>query len=331
MHRSPFFTATRRMFSLFFQNSLKRKEGTLIDQNETKKASEAFSNFFTVIKRLTEDDGCPWDKVQTPLSMRQSLVEETFEAIDAIHSNDSNHAKEELGDVLLNVLMIAYMYEKNGCFTVSDCINEVAEKIVRRHPHVFPQSEGAACMDKAPESPDEVLNQWDKIKRDVENRGEEKTILDEVPKGFPPLLKAYKMQKKAAKKGFDWKSCEPVLEKIMEELAEIKEARLNLEKIQNAEKKGGRTEKAFEVSSSAALNKAQIDLEGEVGDVLFAIVNYARHLGVNPENALIRTNEKFYRRFSFVEQKMRDNNIPMDNAHLSEQNAFWDEAKLQGK
>ena len=297
------------------------------EQNETKKASESFSQFLNVIKRLMDEDGCPWDKVQTPLSMRQDLIEETFEAVDAINADDALHAKEELGDVLLNVLMIASLYEKRGQFSVSGCIDEVAQKIVRRHPHVFPQSEGAVCMNETPDSPDEVLSQWDRIKRNVEHRAEGKTILDDVPKGFPPLLKAYKLQKKAAKKGFDWDAPEPALEKIIEELAEVKEAHSHFEKIQDAEKQAGRTEKPFEISSSAALNEAQAALESEVGDVLFATVNYARHLGVNPEMALSRANEKFYRRFSYVEQKMRENNIPMDNAHLPEKDAFWNEAK----
>lgn len=301
----------------------------MIDDNETQKATAAFTNFLNVIKKLREPDGCPWDKEQTPLSMRRDLIEETFEAADAITAKDAAHAKEELGDVLLNAVMIAYMYEQSGDFTVADCINELAQKLVRRHPHVFPQSEGKSCVTESVQTSGQVLSQWDRIKETVEGRGTERSILDEVPQGFPPLLKAYKMQKKAAKRGFDWSDIQPVYGKITEELSEAEDARRALEAVRQTGQSGADAE-PFTNAARQELNDAQLHLEEEIGDVLFAVVNYARKLGVDPESALNRTNSKFYRRFSFVEAKMKENDIPMDNAHLKEEDAFWDEAKRNG-
>ena len=194
----------------------------MINDNDTYEAAEAFTRFLNVIKKLREPDGCPWDKEQTPLSMRRDLVEETFEAVDAITQEDAPHAREELGDVLLNTMMISYMYEQKGDFKIAGEINELAEKLIRRHPHVFPQSEGKACVTETVTDSRQVLNQWDRIKENLEGRNTG-SILDEVPQGFPPLLKAYKMQKKAGKRGFDWKDLQPVYDKITEELHEVEE------------------------------------------------------------------------------------------------------------
>ena len=261
--------------------------------------------------------------------MRRDLVEETFEAVDAITHDDASHAREELGDVLLNTIMISYMYEQKGDFKIADAINELAEKLIRRHPHVFPQSEGKACVTEKVTDSRQVLNQWDRIKENLEGRNTG-SILDEVPQGFPPLLKAYKMQKKAGKRGFDWRDLQPVYDKITEELHEVEEARCSLERVkQESEKNSGITE-PFEMKSNDKVNSAQLHLEEEIGDLLFAVVNYARHLGVDPETALNRTNRKFYQRFTFVEQQMKDAGIPMDYEHLKEEDEFWNEAKRRG-
>jgi tetrapyrrole methylase family protein/MazG family protein len=263
--------------------------------------------------------------------MRRDLIEETFEAVDAISQNDDAHAKEELGDVFLNTAMISYMYEQQGSFKVAEVLTELADKLIRRHPHVFPQSEGKTEAKGEVKSSDEVLNQWDRIKQNVEGRKGD-SILDEVPEGFPPILRAYKLQKKAAKKGFDWDSPELVEEKIDEEFAEVKEAKAERNKAARAEggtgaPSGGKKTEPFTVSSNEALDTAQLHLEEEIGDLLFAVINYARKLGVDPETALTRTNQKFYRRFTYVEKKMAENNIPMDHDHLKEEDNFWNEAK----
>lgn len=268
-------------------------------------AEKAFNRLYNVVSILRSENGCPWDKEQTPLSMRQDLIEETFEAVDAITQNDAEHAKEELGDVLLNATMISYMYEQKGNFAVADVFNELSEKLIRRHPHVFPDSEGQVAAVEKVKNPDQVLNQWDRIKENVEGR---KTgcILDEVPGGFPPLLKAYKFQKKAAKKGFDWDNIDDVKAKVREEFEEAESARIERDAAvskQNA--------KVFERNSAREADEAQKRLEEEIGDFFFALVNYARKLGVDPETALSRANKKFYRRFSYVQDKMQENGHEM--------------------
>lgn len=306
-----------------------------VDCESTKATTNAFTYFFKTIQTLRAAGGCPWDREQTPLSMRRDLIEETFEAVDAISQNDAEHTKEELGDVFLNASMISYMYEQEGSFKVAEVLTELADKLIRRHPHVFPQSEGKSEAKGAVKSSDEVLNQWDRIKQNVEGRKGD-SILDEVPQGFPPILRAYKLQKKAAKKGFDWDTPELVEEKIEEEFAEVKEAKIERNKAAGATEGTGASAggtsthtEPFTVNSNATLDAAQLHLEEEIGDLLFAVVNYARKLGVDPETALTRTNQKFYRRFTYVEKKMAENNIPMDHAHLKEADEFWNEAKLQ--
>lgn len=285
-------------------------------------AQEEFQRFFDTIKALRAPNGCPWDKEQTPLSMRNDLIEEAFEALDAISEKNPEHAKEELGDVILNATMISYMYEQENHFTVADVYKELTDKLIRRHPHVFPESEGQSCVEQKTSTPEEVLQQWDRIKSNLENR-KSSSILDEVPNGFPPLLKAYKMQKKAAKKGFDWKDLKPVKDKIFEELNEVEQAYENLQQF----KQEASNAKPFTVNSSETANELQLHLEEEIGDLLFSVVNYARHLNVDPSVALNRTNQKFYKRFSYVEQEMTKANIPMDYEHLKEQDNFWNQAK----
>lgn len=293
----------------------------LVLKGEFNTAEKAFNRLYNVVKILRCPEGCPWDKEQTPLSMRRDLIEETFEAIDAITQEDSFHAKEELGDVMLNATMISYMYEQKGDFSVAEVLNELAEKLIRRHPHVFPESEGSVCANTPVKNGEQVLNQWDRIKENVEGRKTE-CILDEVPQGFPPLLKAYKMQKKAAKKGFDWDNVEDVKAKITEELAEVEEARLKVNELLK-----NQDAHVFEMKSSKEADEAQKELEGEIGDLLFAVVNYARHLGVDPETALNATNTKFHKRFSYVQKKMEENEIPMIQENLSKMDEFWNEAK----
>lgn len=293
------------------------------DLTKREAAVSAFKRFLETIQTLRAPGGCPWDREQTPLSMRSDLIEESFEAIDAISQQDPNHAKEELGDLLLNTVMISYMYEQAGNFNIADSINELSDKLIRRHPHVWPQSEGKSQVKSQVQNPEEVLSQWDRIKENLEGR-KSKSILDEVPMGFPPMLRAFKLLKKAAKKGFDWQSLAPVAEKVREELKEVEEARTYFEEINKNHVK------ALTLSSEEEIDKAQLHVEEEVGDLLFAVINYARKLGVDPETALSRTNKKFYQRFTYVEDKMKENNLTMNNENLSQEEKFWDEAKSKG-
>ena len=301
------------MEKTFDKNSVLERRGTNLNaaDEESAKAAAAFCRLYELIRILRAPGGCPWDREQTPQTMRRDLVEEVFEAVDAISSNDASHAKEELGDVFLNATMISYMFrqelEKGGQgWTLEESLNELTEKLIRRHPHVFEQSEGKAVADKDVNTSAQVLAQWDKIKEKVEGR-EQKSILDEVPQGFPPLLRAYKMQKKAAKKGFDWPSLEPTRAKILEELKEVDEAAAQVQQ------------------NGSDQNRAH--LEEEVGDLFFAAVNYARKLGVDPELAMNAANKKFYKRFSYVEDQCAKNDVEMIQENLDKMDEFWNQAK----
>lgn len=267
--------------------------------NENSKKS-GFEKLYSVVKTLRGENGCPWDKVQTPLSLRKFMVEECFETIDAITTGDAQHVKEELGDLFFNVLLDACIYEEENSFTVDECLSEIAEKLIRRHPHVFSNSEGKI------ESDSDLNKQWDKIKENIEGR-KEKCTLDSVPDGFPPLLKASKMLKKAAKTGFEWNDIEEVKAKVFEELKEVEEANQELSK--------GKSE------------SNEKHLEEEVGDLLLSVVNYARWLNVDPTIAMENANKKFKSRFDFVETSMKQNNLPMDENHLKEMMDFWEKAK----
>ena len=211
------------------------------------------------------------------------------------------HAAEELGDVLLNIIMIAYMFEQEGAFSVAKMIGELNEKLIRRHPHVFGQTAGFPDPDdaKKPVTAEKVLAQWDTIKDTVEGRASA-SALDSIPKTFPPLTRAYKLQKRAAKKGFDWDTADGPQKKIEEELAEFTEALAH-----------GTSE----------------ETEAEFGDLLFSLVNTARHLHIDPAIALSRTNAKFERRFRFVEKRMAESGIPCSHETLAQMDSFWEEAK----
>lgn len=303
------------MQKTFDKDSVLERRGKNVNpaDDESAKAAASFCRLFELIRILRAPDGCPWDREQTPMSMRRDLVEEVFEAVDAIGEKSATHAKEELGDVLLNSIMISYMYSQGGEFYVDEMFDELVEKLIRRHPHVFEQSEGKVCAENVAKTSGEVLTQWDRIKEKVEGR-ERDSILDEVPQGFPPLLRAFKMQKKAAKKGFDWTSLAPTREKILEELSEVDEAIC-----------------AKENSLDENSDAARIHLEEEFGDLFFAVVNYARKCGVDPELAMNTANEKFYRRFSYVEKKCAEQNISMEQKNLEKMDAFWNEAKSREK
>lgn len=314
-------------------------------QKGADKAASGFKALYEIIKTLRAPGGCPWDREQTPLTLRTTLLEETYEALEAINEVYENapvssepifpspataisaassaeaciHAKEELGDVMLNVSMIAYMFEQEGAFTVSDVLDSVCEKLVRRHPHVFPESSGKSAVLGETKTAEQVLTQWEAIKQKVEGRAG-KSILDEVSKGLEPLTRAYKMQKKAAKKGFDWSDISAVRAKVFEEIAELDEALAG--------------DKSYTVGNGdtpAAGSGVEADLlrhsEEEFGDILFALVNWARHLHIDPAVALERANAKFRKRFTYVENECRDRGIEMKKENLQTMDALWDEAK----
>jgi len=272
-----------------------------MDDTTPSPEQRAFQRLYDTIARLRAPGGCPWDIEQTPLTLRETLIEEAYETVQSLTDGDALHICEELGDVFLNVTMLSYMFEQEGVFTVADSLNEVSDKLIRRHPHVFGKTAGFAGPGNAArtDTAEKVLGQWDSIKETVEGRVGD-SVLDSVPDSFPPLLKAYKYQKKAAKAGFDWPDLSAVWPKVQEELNELKEA-------------------------ITAGNQDHV--EDELGDLFFSLVNIARHLKVDPSVALTRTNTKFARRFRYVEQSMKTAGMPMKKEYLADMDRFWDEVK----
>lgn len=254
--------------------------------------AERFKDLYEIIVRLRGPDGCPWDREQTPQSLRGALIEETYECVEAIDERNPAHIKEELGDILLVSAMIAYMHEEAGLFSVSEVLSGLAEKLIRRHPHVFGTER---ALDSA-----EVLRNWARIKVEREGRVPKDSLLDEVSRSLPPFDRAYRLQKKAAKAGFDWLCAEDAAAKVGEELREVLSARAEGD---------------------------QASLEGELGDLLFSAVNLCRFLGVDPSVALQRTNRTFAGRFGYVEKKMRETASEMKQENLAQMDRFWEEAK----
>ncbi|MHC0039268.1 bifunctional methyltransferase/pyrophosphohydrolase YabN [Pseudoneobacillus sp. C159] len=249
-----------------------------------------------IIAALRGPNGCPWDKKQTHESLKKYLIEETFEVVDAINRDDDDLIIEELGDVLLQVLLHAQIGEDEGYFSIDDIIETLANKMVRRHPHVF----GTEVAENA----DEVVTLWEDIKS--KEKGERtESLLAGVGYELPNLVRAYELQKKAAKVGFDWDDIAPAIEKVHEEMAEL----------QAEMKKDERDEEL---------------LMKEYGDILFALVNVGRFLKIQPEEALFTTNEKFKRRFEFIEEKVKKSGKDFSAFTLVELDQFWDEAKRQG-
>jgi tetrapyrrole methylase family protein / MazG family protein len=223
------------------------------------------------------------------------LIEEAYELIEAIDNDDIDHMVEELGDVLLQVMLHAQIGEDEGYFTIDDVIEGLSSKMVRRHPHVFGNITA--------ENEEEVMKNWQKIK-EQEKGAAVKSILEGAGKGLPNLLKAFELQKEAAKVGFDWKTAAPILDKVKEEIDEL----------------------SAEIKESGQ----QEDIKLEYGDLLFALVNFARHYEINPEEALFKANQKFMRRFAYIEQKAAENGRGVEEYTLEELDRFWDEAKAKG-
>lgn len=250
-----------------------------------------FSTLREIIAELRGPNGCPWDKKQTHLSLKKYLIEETYELLDAIERDDIDNMIEELGDVLLQIMLHAQIGEDEGMFSIDDVIDTISEKMVRRHPHVF----GDVEVDNS----EEVVTNWEKIK-EMEKGESTKSILSKVGKGLPGFVKAYEYQKEAAKVGFDWKKAEEAFEKVKEELQEF---------------------------ATELANGNKQDQIKELGDLFFAVVNVARLLRIHPEEAIELSNQKFFRRFSYVEQQVHESGKKFDSFTLEELDRFWEEAK----
>jgi tetrapyrrole methylase family protein / MazG family protein len=265
--------------------------------NETGKSSigEAgilYDKFYNIIKILRNPGGCPWDQKQTPLSLLPNLIEEAYEVIDAVNQNDMSNAREELGDLLLLVSMISCIFEQDGQFTLGDVITGITEKIIRRHPHIFLEHQDL--------NPAEVNRQWEEIKRTQEGKPERKSVLDGIPKSLPPLEKSHKLQKKAARVGFDWIDVQPVIDKVKEELEELQRS---------------------------MANGSRADAVDEMGDLLFSVVNLARFLELDPSICLHSTNNKFEKRFKYIESRFSREGRQMGKENMQLMDRYWEESK----
>lgn len=249
-----------------------------------------FERLVEIMARLRSPEGCPWDRKQDFDTIKPYLLEETYEALDAIDARDWPGLKEELGDLLLEVVFFAQMAAEAGLFRIEDSLDSINEKLVRRHPHVFGESTA--------ETPEDVKQIWGEIKA---GEKPDAGLLDSVPRALPALVEAAQISSRAAGAGFDWEGAEQVLEKLDEEIEELEDAR----------RTGAPRER----------------IEDEIGDILFTIVNVARFLHVDPEQALRGTNRKFRARFSYVESKLKEAGKTPREATLAEMEALWQEAK----
>lgn len=256
-----------------------------------KEQLEAFENFLNILDELREK--CPWDRKQTNESLRPNTVEETYELCDAIVRNDTNDICKELGDVLLHVAFYAKIASEKGDFDIKDVCDKLSDKLIFRHPHVF--------GDVKAETAGQVSENWEQLK--LKEKDGNTSVLSGVPAALPSLIKAYRIQDKARNVGFDWEEKEQVWEKVKEEFGELQ-------------------------TEIAHLNKDKA--EAEFGDLFFSIINAARLYGINPDNALERTNQKFIRRFNYLEENTIKQGKDLKKMDLKEMDLIWDEAKAKG-
>ncbi len=257
--------------------------------------SKSFDRLVAVMDRLRDPGGCPWDREQTLESLSGYLLEEAYEVVDAIASGEGDRLREELGDLLLQIVFVSKIARERGWFGVDDVCESISDKMVRRHPHVY--------GDREVSGPSEVVRNWEDIKSGERDSGGPGSTLDGVPVSLPALLKAFRMTQKAAAVGFDWRRPRDVVDKLHEEVAEL--------------------EAELEVNDP----ESDLRVRDELGDVLFVMANLARHLGVEPETALQRSNAKFKRRFEAMEAAARTAGGSFREMDLEEQDALWEAVK----
>lgn len=251
------------------------------------------NDFLRLITVLRSPGGCPWDRKQTHESIKKNFIEETYEVVEAINKVDAQSLREELGDVLLQVAMHSEMESEKGSFGFNDVVNDICKKLVVRHPHVF--------GDVAAQSSDEALQSWDQVKLKTKGMKKQSEAIIKVPREFPALMRAQKVQEKAAKAGFDWDNVNGAVEKLHEEIDEL------------------------ETALAAGVGK---DIEEEFGDVLFSCVNVSRFIGADSEEALTASTDKFIKRYLLVEQLAADDGVDMKSASIEELDKLWNKAKI---
>lgn len=267
---------------------------------ELKKAEnleQGCKNLYEIVTLLRSEEGCPWDRKQTNKSATESLIDEAYEYLDGAIKNDKASMREEIGDIMINLFLNLYINEENGDFKPEEALNEVCEKLLRRHPHVFGE--------KKVENDKEALSLWNSVKENVEGKKDKSDdFFSHIPSSIPPLEESYEIQKKLRKVGFDWPDITGVIDKVKEELSEVEEA----------------------------IRENDIDhTEEEIGDLLFSIVNLARYLKIRPNTAMHRANDKVKSRFQKLFIICAEKGIPLDKDHIKEMNDVWDEIKKEEK
>jgi MazG family protein len=261
---------------------------------------DGFSRFLSIVRYLRGPEGCPWDREQTRSSLAPHLIEEAFELSDAIRSGDTAEISEELGDLYLLATMLSVIHEERDGSSVDEVLHSAADKLVRRHPHVFGDAEAETASD--------VKRQWQEIKEQVEGKKQDRSALAGVSKGLPPLERAYQLQKKARKTGFDWPHAAAVLGKVREELSEV--------------------EQVMSKDDTDSSRSAE-SLQEELGDLLFSVVNVARFLELDPSLLLHQANEKFGHRFRAMESRLTDEGTDMGAGSVDRMNQVWNELKKE--
>jgi len=256
-----------------------------------KRNKDNFSDLIKLMSKLRSKEGCPWDRVQTHKSLLPYLIEESYEVLDTIETKDDQKLKEELGDLLLQIVFHSQIAKERKKFDIYEVIENLRRKLIERHPHVF--------KDKKKVARKEVLRNWEHIKL-AGSKAENKSVLSGLPRHLPALLKAYRLQEKVARFDFDWEKTEEIFLKIEEEIEELKRAHRKRKKEA---------------------------IEEELGDILFSWVNLCRHLNINPEFALRKTIDKFVKRFNYIEKRLIEKKIPLHKAGLPLLDSLWEEAK----
>ncbi|MGE4319352.1 MAG: nucleoside triphosphate pyrophosphohydrolase [Deferribacterales bacterium] len=251
-----------------------------------------FEKLVNIVKKLRGENGCPWDREQNLYSIKNLFIEEAFELVDALDNEDIPNIREEIGDVLFHMVFHAAMAEDEGYFTLEDVLREISEKLVRRHPHVFGNTNV--------ENTDEVLVNWDKIKLEEKKHKSKEFILDDIPNAYPSMLRAFKIQEKVRKVGFDWNNADDCMEKVNEEFNEF---------------------------TDAVRSGTKEEMEHELGDIFFALINISRFLKINPDEALRKANGRFTDRFNFIEKSLKAEGRQCSEASLEEMEKLWQEAK----
>lgn len=265
--------------------------------------SRRFSKLVGVMETLRGKNGCPWDKEQTRESLKPFLLEEAYEVLEAIDDEDPEILKEELGDLLFQVLFHSQIAKERGEFGIEDVLSYTIDKMTRRHPHVF-GSARSSRKSGLPATAKEVLSRWEELKQEETRNRKRKSVLDGVPKPLPALMRAYQLQTRASRVGFDWKEMRPVWNKVREEMKELEQA------IGHGQPRR---------------------IQAEFGDIVFALVNMARFLKFDPEESLRKANQRFVDRFHYMEKRARNSRRPLSEMTLAEMDRLWEEAKAAEK